>query len=246
MRIVQPSATLESITPDALKLVERCGRTAYKSEDKITDDSAPAFVAMLIKRGHESVLEHASATIRFVCDRGVSHELVRHRLCAFTQESTRYCDYGDGGGIAVVEPHNDQGIPLWPSSSDMSRDTGGLGRRDRWSTGIAEACDTYRKLRAVDVAPQHARAVLPTCLKTEIVCTANLREWRHIFCLRLAPAAHPMMRYVMRLALAELVGAVPVVFDEFWKADTQDWHSGALRAAQADVLHVRPDLAACT
>jgi thymidylate synthase (FAD) len=204
MNLVQPSAILESITPDSLRHIERCGRTAYKSEDKITDVSAPAFVKMIIKRGHESVLEHASATIRFICDRGVSHELVRHRLCAFTQESTRYCDYA--GDVTIIEPHNNHGVSLFVGQED---------KRNIWITSIEESIRWYKLLRELGVSPQHARAVLPNCLKTEIVVTANFREWRHIFGLRLSEAAHPAMRYVMSLALKELVKEVPVVFDSY-------------------------------
>ena len=109
MKIIKPG--FEFITPIngsvILKRLEECGRVCYKSEGKITDDSAPKFVAGIIKRGHEAVLEHCSFTVKFICDRGVSHEIVRHRLASYCQESTRYCNYGKdqfGSEITVIEP----------------------------------------------------------------------------------------------------------------------------------------------
>lgn len=215
MKIVQQSAVLEWITPDPLLVIERAGRTAYKSEHKIEPGSAERFVRMLLARGHESVIEHASASMRFVCDRGVSHELVRHRLCAFTQESTRYCDYTDeqfGGEISVVEP---------PSLDP--------GQRAAWMDSVTYVEAIYRWFVNDKVKPQIARAVLPTCLKTEIVCTANLREWRHILRLRTAPAAHPQMRELMLCAAKALHDHVPVLFDEF-----VDVHVAAARALYSE------------
>ena len=109
MKII--NADVEFITPidgaAILKRLEQCGRVCYKSEAKITDTSAPAFVAGIIKRGHEAVLEHCSFTVKFICDRGVSHEIVRHRMASYCQESTRYCNYskdGFGNEITVIEP----------------------------------------------------------------------------------------------------------------------------------------------
>src|ERR1035437_2585170 len=104
MIIVKPSATLLSITPNAAALIERAGRVCYKSEDKIGPGTAKKFVEMLKGREHLSVIEHASASILFVCDRGVSHEIVRHRLASYSQESTRYVNYGKADGITVIEP----------------------------------------------------------------------------------------------------------------------------------------------
>lgn len=182
-----------------LKHIELCGRVCYKSEDKITDESAERFVRRIIKSGHESVLEHASITVRFVCDRGVSHEIVRHRIASYSQESTRYCDYSRdkfGGEIKVIEPVGDN-----PNKGMIY--AGG---------GYAETL--YQYMIGVGVSPQMARAVLPTCLKTELIMTANLREWRHFLKLRTSEAAHPQIRALAIELLGKLRAAVPVVFDD--------------------------------
>lgn len=182
-----------------LKHIELCGRVCYKSEDKITDESAERFVRRIIKSGHESVLEHASITVRFVCDRGVSHEIVRHRIASYSQESTRYCDYSRdkfGGEISVIEPVGDN-----PNKGMIY--AGG---------GYAETL--YQYMIGVGVSPQMARAVLPMCLKTELIMTANLREWRHFLRLRTSEAAHPQIRALALELRDKLREAVPVVFED--------------------------------
>ncbi len=199
MRIEKPSVSLLWVTPEPLKVIERAGRTAYKSEDKITDSSAEAFVRMLVLRGHESVIEHASASLLFVTDRGVSHELVRHRLFSFTQESTRYCNYNQdrfGNEITVIEP---------PTLGEVGR--------ERWLVAMREAESNYFHLLEQE-PPQLARSVLPNSLKTEIVVTGNFREWRHFLRLRTSPAAHPQMQEVARMAQTILAGVAPVVFED--------------------------------
>ena len=205
MKIVQPSVELLSITPDAERMIERAGRTCYKSESKITSDSAAGFVQMLIKRGHLAMIEHASATMKFIGDRGMSHELVRHRLCSFAQESTRYCNYGKDEEISVIEP-------LGLSDSE----------RSAWKHSCEVAEQSYLWLVSKDAhhplpacLPQVARSVLPICLKTEIVTTANLREWRHIFKLRTSEKAHPQIRHIMIMALKILKEQCPNVFADF-------------------------------
>jgi thymidylate synthase (FAD) len=199
MILVKPSTTVLAITPWALELIEEAGRTCYKSEDKITIESAPIFVASILKRKHESVIEHASATVRFVCDRGVSHEIVRHRLASYSQESTRYCDYHYQGQVAFV-------IPPWCMDGSHSL--------RMWSEAMQSAENYYKYLRSCGWKPEQARAVLPNSLKTEVVMTANLREWRHFFRLRTAPAAHPQMREVAVPLLKDLQQRIPVVFDD--------------------------------
>jgi thymidylate synthase (FAD) len=198
MRIVEPGFVIENDLDgtEILRRIERAGRTAYKSESRITAESAPKFVASIIARGHESVLEHEKITVRIICDRGVSHELVRHRIASYTQESTRFCDYAKAGEIQVVEP---------PGLTQ--------NQRDYWESAMLAAERSYQGMRTWGAPPQIARSVLSTCLKTEIVITANLREWRHILRLRTAPAAHPQMRQIMLPLLAELQRLVPVVFD---------------------------------
>ena len=164
--------------------------------------SAAGFVRRIIKSGHEAVLEHCNISLKFICDRGVSHEIVRHRLASYCQESTRYCNYskGDfGGEITVIEP-----LYLTPGTE---------GYRI-WKETCEAAERGYFGLLDFGCTPQEARAVLPNSLKTEVVMTANLREWRHFFRLRCSSAAHPQMREVATQALAMLHEAVPGVFDD--------------------------------
>ena len=206
MKIISPS--VEILTPldgtAVLRHIEQCGRVCYKSEGKTTESSAPAFVANIIKRGHEAVLEHFDITVKFICDRGVSHEIVRHRMASYCQESTRYCNYAKddfGNEITVIEPYylDAQGLYLW-----------------RRACEAAEA--SYFELLNWGCTPQEARAVLPNSLKTEVVMTANLREWRHFFKLRTTPAAHPQMREVAKMLLKQMREMVPVVFDDCGEA----------------------------
>lgn len=204
MKIV--NAGFEVITPingaEILKSIERAGRVCYKSEDKITKDSAVKFVAGVIKRGHEAVLEHETITVKFIVDRGVSHEIVRHRIAAYCQESTRYCNYsGDkfGNEITVIRPC------FWDESSDQMKE---------WRSAMRMAEDHYFALLRQGATPQEARSVLPNSLKTEVMATYNLREWRHFFKLRSAPAAHPQMREVAIPLLEGLKQLIPVVFDD--------------------------------
>ena len=204
MKIINPS--FEILSPvdgqAILQHIERCGRVCYKSEDKITDTSAQTFVGSIIKRGHEAVLEHASVTVKFVVDRGVSHEIVRHRLAAYCQESTRYCNYAKGqfaNQITVIKPcylnENSPGYKFWETSCRQTE-------------------SAYLNMLDAGHTPQEARAVLPNSLKTEVVMTANLREWRHFFKLRCSPAAHPQMREIACALLVEFKRLIPGVFDD--------------------------------
>jgi thymidylate synthase (FAD) len=200
MRIVQPSATVISWTvDDPERLIEWAGRVCYKSQEKITADSHVAFIKMILKSGHESVLEHASASFHLVTDRGISHELVRHRLASYSQESTRYCNYGNQNSITVIQPC---GI--------ISENA-----KHIWYDAMERAERYYLALLDEGLVPQVARSVLPTCLKTEVVMTANFREWRHFLKLRLSPAAHPDMRELAGLIRDQLVTLAPTVFEEF-------------------------------
>lgn len=201
MNIIKPSYKIESVLiyNEILSNLERAGRTAYKSEDRITTDSAETFIKMLISRGHESVLEHEYLRVRFICDRGVTHELVRHRIMAFTQESTRYCNYGKGKGIAVIKPC------FWNEGDKCY---------DYWLSQVHAAEYAYNAMIESGATPQEARSILPNSVKTEIVCTTNIREWRHIFKLRTSPAAHPQMRELMIPLLKELQCKLPVLFND--------------------------------
>lgn len=185
---------------EILKKLERVARTCYKSEDKITDGSAERLVRALCKSKHEAMLEHFSFSVKFIVDRGVSHEIVRHRVASFAQESTRYCNYG-GNGITVIKPcYMDEGSVEYKL----------------WENMCWEAEDAYIALIQAGKKPEEARAVLPTSLKTEVVMTANLREWRHFFKLRaleLTGKAHPQMVEVALPLLKEVQAKIPVVFD---------------------------------
>lgn len=210
MRIIKPSVEFyEPVDGQAiLKHIEKCGRVCYKSEDKIKDESAEKFVANIIKRGHEAVLEHKSFTVKFTCDRGVSHEIVRHRLAAYCQESTRYCNYSKdsfGNEITVILPcFFDTGMGTMSNSLVY----------DEWKRACERAEEGYFKLLEMKATPQEARAVLPNSLKTEVVMTANLREWRHFFKLRCSKAAHPQMREVACMLLEMCKKEIPVIFDD--------------------------------
>ena len=215
MLLVNPSVEIVAITDDALRLIESAGRTCYKSEAKMTNESSKTFVTSLLKRGHESVLEHASMTARIVCDRGVTHEIVRHRIASYSQESTRYCDYS--GDVAFV-------IPPWVNVHSGVYEKTSLCRANvdsaslAWVEHMLAVEESYKYLRAVGWKPEQARSVLPNSLKTEIIMTANFREWRHFFFLRVAPAAHPQMRQVATMILEEALKKVDVVFNDFLAA----------------------------
>lgn len=187
---------------EMLGKIELCGRVCYKSEDRITGDSAVRFVKNIIARGHESVLEHAGFTVKFVCDRGVTHELVRHRIASFSQESTRYINYANGkfgSEITVIKPC------FFEEGSE---------RYELWR-GACEASEkAYFDLLNCGCAPEEARSVLPNSLKTELILTANIREWRHILTLRAARAAHPQARELMGALLDELKERAPVLFGD--------------------------------
>lgn len=207
------NAGYEILTPirgDELQLIEKAGRTCYKSEDKITDESAKKFVAGLIKRNHEAMLEHSFLSIRFICDRGVSHELVRHRLASFAQESTRYCNYSQdkfGNELTFIKP-------LF-----LDEDT---NEYRVWEHAMRVAESDYMMMLNAGRTAQEARSILPNSIKTEVVMSTNYREWRHFFKLRAARAtgpAHPQMEEITRPLLEELKTLIPVVFDDIIVAE---------------------------
>lgn len=204
MKIIEPSVELVEAIDAAtiMKKIERAGRVCYKSEGNIKDDSAENFIRGIIKRGHESVIEHAIVSFKIICDRGVTHELVRHRLASYSQESSRYCDYSAekfGGELTFIKPcfwtEDDENFQLWKST-------------------MAQLEKNYLTLRANGAKPEEARSILPNSLKTEIFVTMNLREWRHFLKLRTAKAAHPQMREVSLKIYKILFEKLPVVFDD--------------------------------
>lgn len=215
MKIIKPSA--EILAPvngvEVLKFIELIGRKCYKSEDKITDESAYKFVEMLIKRGHEAMIEHYNVSVLFTCDRGVSHEIVRHRIASYAQESTRYCNYSKdkhGNELTFIEPFFWAGPHFTFSTTERCY--------EEWKKSCEAAEKTYIEMLTLGKAsPQEARSILPNSIKTELVMTTNLREWRHFFKLRTAEGAHPQMREITIPLLQEFKRLIPIVFDDIHK-----------------------------
>lgn len=206
MRIIKATTEILSFTPELEQVIERAGRTCYKSEDKIVEGSARGFIEKIKNFKHESVLEHGSITVRFIVDRGVSHELVRHRLASFSQESTRYCNYGKdkfGNEITVIEPC------FWARTDAPASDNW-----QEWYDACTQAEAHYFELLLNGATPQQARSVLPNSLKTEVVMTANPREWRHVFNVRCHRDAHPQMREVMLPLMLDFAARWPALFGD--------------------------------
>lgn len=204
MKIIAPS--YEFITePDGSQIllnIEKCGRICYKSEDRTTEGSAEKFAEMILKSGHESVLEHEKISVRIVCDRGVTHELVRHRIASYSQESTRYCNYSKdkfGNELTFIRPC------FWSDNEE---------KFSLWRTAMKQAEQSYFTLLSAGAKPEEARSVLPNSIKTEIAVTMNIREWRHFFRLRTSERAHPQIREVAVPLLEELKERVPVLFND--------------------------------
>lgn len=200
MKIIQPSVKLLWITPDPEKQIELAGRTCYKSEDKITPTSAGTFCQKMVNSGHHAMLEHACASFRIITDRGISHEIVRHRLASYAQESTRYCNYGSekfDRECSFIQP---------PNLTDP--------QYIRWEGACHRAEDHYNLMLEDGLSPQIARSVLPTSLKTELVMTANFREFRHFIALRSSLAAHPQIRPIATEIWRILMSYAPNTFKD--------------------------------
>lgn len=197
MKIIKQSHEILNITPNILQQIEVAGRTCYKSEDKITGTSAEGFVRRMIKSGHEAMIEFGDITVKFITNRGISHEIVRHRLFSFAQESTRYVKYD--GDMEFI-------LPVW--FDEINRDA-----ENEWWHFCNSAEHKYKQLLALGWKPEQAREVLPNSLKTEICVKGNARQWRVFFKLRCSKAAHPQMRSLARGLLVDLQSRVPVLFD---------------------------------
>ena len=205
MKIVKASAEILAFSPMLEQVIELAGRTCYRSEDKIDENSAGPFIEKIKNFKHESVLEHGSITVRFIVDRGVSHELVRHRLASFSQESSRYCNYSKskfGNEITVIEPC------FWEEEGDTAE------CYVAWYHACMHAEQAYFALLDAGATPQEARSVLPNSLKTEVVMTANPREWRHVFKVRCHRDAHPQMVEVMVPLRDEFAKRWPALFGD--------------------------------
>lgn len=200
MKVIEPYFVIEDEIngEHLLRNLERYGRVCYKSEARTELKSYEKFLRNAIKRGHLSLIEHEKVTVRIICDRGVTHEIVRHRIGSYSQESTRYCDYT--GEMVFIRP-------LFFKDDSQ--------KRERWCVAMAEAEASYKRLRNYGATPQEARSVLPNSLKTELVVTYNLREWRHFFSLRCSKASHPQMRQISIPLLKEFQKQIPVLFEDF-------------------------------
>ena len=206
---IKPSFTvLKGFEPENIKIIEEIGRVCYKSEDNITEDSYKQFIKGIINRGHESVLEHSVVTVRIVCDRGVSHELVRHRIASFSQESTRYCNYTNekfGAELTFIDIAGGFKYDL-TNENDVKK-------YEIWNKAMEDSQKAYFEMVELGAKPQEARSVLPNSLKTEIVITMNFRAWRHFFSLRYDQFAHPQMVEITEPLLKEFQANVPIMFD---------------------------------
>lgn len=211
MNVIKPSIEIIDMKDydQIIHKIEKIGRVCYKSEGNITEESAERFIRNILKRGHESVIEHESVTVRMICDRGITHEIVRHRIASYSQESTRYCNYsGDkfGNEITVIDLAGGFEYDL-ENETDMKK-------YDAWMRAMENAEKSYFELIELGATPQEARSVLPNSLKTEIVMTMNLRSWRNFFRLRCDSHAHPQMREIANIALAVFKEKLPIFFDD--------------------------------
>lgn len=211
MIILKPGFEILSnnVYQDMLEKTEKIGRVCYKSEDRITEDSAEKFILGIIKRGHESVIEHESISVKVICDRGVTHEIVRHRVASYSQESTRYCNYSNdkfSGQLSCIDIAT--GFHY-----DFS-DENDLKKYEIWQAAIKDAEKYYFQMLELGAKPQEARSILPNSLKTELAMTMNLREWRHFMRLRAAKAAHPQIREISIMILKEFIKRFPVFFQD--------------------------------
>lgn len=197
--ILKPYVELMSITPNAEELLERCGRVCYKSEEKIGPGTAEKLIKMLKSKNHASVLEHAVATFFIRTDRGISHEIVRHRIASYSQESTRFVNYGNKGGeIFIIRP------------SELTDEQFHV-----WMTAMNAAEQAYLGLLSLGCKPQTARSVLPTCTKTDLIMTMNFRSLLNFLSLReKSPPAHPDISFIAKEIRKILEGKASSVFCE--------------------------------
>ena len=201
MKLIEPSFEIIDISGD-LTTIEQAARTCYKSEDKIKDGSAERLVGTLVDRGHHAMLEFVDVTVKFITDRGIANEIVRHRIASYAQESTRYVNLG-GKDMEFI-------LPL---SIKESEDPLPIQVFKKVCRNTEMHYNYYVKY--TDLKPQDARAILPLCLKTELKMKTNLRSWLNFFSLRTAPAAHPEMRRITIPLCKEFQKRIPIVFDDF-------------------------------
>jgi len=200
------------------KEIESAGRTCYKSQEKITDESALAFVKMIMSRGHDAILEFYDFKVRAITDRGITHEIVRHRIASYAQESTRYCNYSKdkfGNELTFILPNYFYEVHNAVESQTLSKINGKYeAGYFQWLHILNNCENSYMEMLKVGLKPQEARAILPNSLKTEIVMKMNIRQWKHFFSLRAAPAAHPMMQELAQSMLEGFVEKLPTLFGD--------------------------------
>jgi thymidylate synthase (FAD) len=216
MIIIQPVFEIHKLASweDMLKHLEVIARTCYKSEEKITENSYAKFLRGIIDRGHEAMIEHVGFSVKFTVDRGVSHELVRHRIASFAQESTRYCNYSqDKFGAEVAHIDLAGGIALDTKMHAMSYEQI-MAVLAEWQIACEDAERHYFRMLELGATPQIARSVLNNSTKTDIWITMNLREWRHFISLRADKPAHPQMREVVVPLFTQLKGECPLIFGD--------------------------------
>lgn len=220
----------EEIGERILRHLELAGRLCYKSEEKIGDfDKTKKLIEQLHKSGHHSVLEHAVVSVRFISNRGMTHELVRHRLANYSQESTRYCNYGNDHVKFIIPPWAKNLEPCVINVENKTKSVSGVVNFIRnhfddlsdvnmqeyeWLMAMAVSEFQYKRCLKEGLGPQFARGVLPIDLKTEIIMTANLREWMHVFNMRASQPAHPQIRELARELLVQFKSTIPVMFDD--------------------------------
>lgn len=228
IEVVQPTYYWPETTLRMFSLLvehlERCGRVCYKSEDRITDGSAAKFVRSICRNRHESVLEHSVVTAIVICSRACSHQLVRHRIAAYSQESQRYVNYGKQPSLKVICPLSidlQTGTYFWEDAWFRYREGPVLpdliegARRTSWLNTIKHCYDEYEEELREGIKPEDARYVLPNATKTELAVTFNLRQWRHVFCERaLNKHAQWEIRMIFSAILADLAARMPAVFDD--------------------------------
>jgi len=223
MKLIRPSIEFLDMNSKGLSLIEQAGRTCYKSEAKIGEGTDKIFTEKLLNRGHEAMIEFGWLCYKIICDRGVTHEIVRHRLFSFAQESTRYVNYKEGVNFILppwIQDKIEEGEYPWDRS--LSQDMSYKGSHGSWFAVMMWAENMYQKLLGDGWTPQQARSVLPNSLKTEIVVGGNFREWRHFFSLRCSKKAHPQMQEVANMILRDVITRVPVVFDEYLEEESND------------------------
>jgi thymidylate synthase (FAD) len=226
MRIIEPSADFmfpEDFKGDTkfpyLKRLERIARTCYQSEGNICDGSDKKLIQKLLNKKHYPMFDHAHISVIALCDRGVSHEIVRHRLAAYAQESTRYCNYSKdkfSGHVTFIKPCFFPDIQLGTFGLDDVRCNANDYTENsyHWLKAMLAAEDRYLRMVGNGCSPQEARSVLPNSLKTSIVMTYDFTVWRHFFQLRTAHAAHPQMRQIIRPLLQKFKANIPLIFDD--------------------------------